>query len=108
MRAYSVDLRQRVIHDCDAGTGTRAVAGKYSVRPSWVRELKRQSRGAGSVQPITAAPGPAPTLWGRHSCLPGFRGRPESLPHRTETRPSSGRSGRPPGRPRWGTWSRPG
>jgi transposase len=44
MKAYSVDLRQRVLDDCDAGLGTKAVAEKYSVSPSWVRKLKKQDR----------------------------------------------------------------
>lgn len=35
--AYSMDLRRRVIADCDAGLGTKAVALKYSVSPAWVR-----------------------------------------------------------------------
>lgn len=62
MRAYSVDLRQRVIGDCDAGTGTKAVAAKYKVSPSWVRKLKKQKRDTGSIEPLTATPGPKPAL----------------------------------------------
>ena len=31
--AYSMDLRQRVIDDCDSGMGTKAVAAKYRVSP---------------------------------------------------------------------------
>ncbi len=31
MRAYSVDVRQWVLADCDAGVGTKAVAEKYQV-----------------------------------------------------------------------------
>jgi transposase len=62
MKAYSVDLRQRVIDDCDAGMGTKAVAQKYSVSPSWVRKLKKQKRDTGSIAPITTTPGPQPTL----------------------------------------------
>ena len=44
MRAYSTDLRERVLADCDAGTGTRAVAEKYRVSPAWVRRLKQRRR----------------------------------------------------------------
>jgi transposase len=62
MRAYSVDLRQRVIDDCDAGMGTKAVAAKYAVSPSWVRKLKKQKRDTGSIEPLVATPGPKPTL----------------------------------------------
>ncbi len=66
MLAYSVDLRRRVLKDCDAGLGTRAVAAKYTVSPSWVRKLKQQRRETGSIDPRTATPGPAPAL-ARHA-----------------------------------------
>ena len=62
MKAYSVDLRQRVIDDCEAGLGTKAVAAKYSVSASWVRKLKKQKRDTGSIAPIVATPGPEPAL----------------------------------------------
>jgi transposase len=62
MRPYSVDLRERVLGDCDAGAGTKAVAQKYSVSPSWVRKLKHQRRQTGSIAPRVATPGPAPAL----------------------------------------------
>ena len=40
MKQYSIDLRERVLGDCDAGMKTKAAAQKYSVSPSWVRKLK--------------------------------------------------------------------
>ena len=62
MVPYSLDLRRRVLKDCDAGTGTQAVAAKYAVSPSWVRKLKQQRRETGSIGPRTATPGPKPAL----------------------------------------------
>jgi transposase len=62
MKPYSTDLRRRVLADCDAGTGTDAVARKYSVSPSWVRKLKQQRRQTGSIEPRVATPGPKPAL----------------------------------------------
>ena len=62
MTPYSTDLRRRVLKDCDAGMGTRAVAAKFSVSESWVRKLKQQRRETGSIEPRTATPGPAPAL----------------------------------------------
>ena len=50
-QAYSMDLRQRVIDDCDAGLGTKAVASKYSVSPAWVRRLKQHRRQRGDIIP---------------------------------------------------------
>jgi transposase len=62
MLPYSSDLRRRVVKDCDAGMGTRAVAAKYAVSESWVRKLKRQWRETGSIVARIATPGPAPAL----------------------------------------------
>ena len=62
MRAYSMDLRVRVLTDCDAGMGTSAVAAKFSVSPAWVRRLKQRRRQTGAVAPRRARPGPKPGL----------------------------------------------
>lgn len=62
MRAYSIDLRERVLKDYDAGLGTRAVAEKFSVSESWVRRLKQRRREDGSIAPRAATPGPKPAL----------------------------------------------
>jgi transposase len=51
MRAYSMDLRVRVLADADAGMRTRAVARKYTVSESWVRGLKRRRAATGEVAP---------------------------------------------------------
>ena len=51
MEAYSMDLRRRVLADCDGGMGTKSVAGKYSVSGSWVRRLKQRRRERGELAP---------------------------------------------------------
>jgi transposase len=51
MDAYSMDLRRRVLADCDGGMRTRAVAGKYRVSESWVRRLKQRRRATGETAP---------------------------------------------------------
>jgi transposase len=51
MQAYSLDLRQRVLLDCDAGLPTQQVALKYRVSPAWVRRLKQRRRVSGSIEP---------------------------------------------------------
>jgi transposase len=61
MKPYSLDLRQRVLADCDRGQSTRAVATKYSVSESWVRRLKQRRRERGEVGPRVAATGPKPS-----------------------------------------------
>jgi transposase len=60
MDSYSLDLRKRVLGDCDAGGSTRQVALKYRVSESWVRRLKQRRRESGEI-----APRPS-----RNKCLP--------------------------------------
>ena len=61
MHAYSLDLRLRVLADCDRGLSTRAVATKYSVSESWVRRLKQRRRQTGELAPRRPTPGPKPS-----------------------------------------------
>ena len=53
MKPYSMELRHRVLHDCDAGLPTQAVADKYKVSDSFVRKLQRRRRTTGSAAPTT-------------------------------------------------------
>lgn len=64
MKPYSMDLRQRVLQDCDAGLATKQVAAKYRVSASWVRRLKQRRRQTGQVAPATPRPGPKPSWLG--------------------------------------------
>jgi transposase len=66
MRAYSMDLRLRVLKDCDGGLGTKAVAAKYSVSQAWVRRLKQRRRETGRVAPAGQRHGPRPG-WEPHA-----------------------------------------
>src|SRR5256885_7796427 len=61
MKPYSMDLRERVLADCDAGTATPAVAQKYRVSPSWVRRLKQRRREDGTTAPRDHRTGPRPS-----------------------------------------------
>jgi transposase len=51
MKAYSMDLRERVIGACDAGQPTKAVAASFRVSPAWVRRLKQHRRERGDIVP---------------------------------------------------------
>jgi transposase len=51
MKAYSMDLRERVIAACDAGRGTKEVARTFHVSPAWVRRLKQHRRERGDIVP---------------------------------------------------------
>ena len=50
-KAYSEDLRRRVVADTDKGLSIRAVADKYSVSPSCVSKITCLWRREGSVSP---------------------------------------------------------
>src|SRR6187402_307446 len=51
MKAYSMDLRERVIAACDAGHQTKEVATTFKVSPAWVRRLKQHRRERGDIVP---------------------------------------------------------
>ena len=51
MKAYSMDLRERVLGMCDAGRTTREVARAFDVSESWVRRLKQRRREDSTVGP---------------------------------------------------------
>lgn len=52
MKAYSIDLRERVVAACDAGGATREqIAARFSVSVVWIRKLLRRRREAGSIGP---------------------------------------------------------
>lgn len=63
MKAYSTDLRQRVVAACDTRDGTRPqIAARFSVSESWVRKVLRQRRDTGSIEPKTHGGGRAPAF----------------------------------------------
>jgi transposase len=51
MKAYSIDLRKRVLADCDAGMEVRQVGVKYNVRESWIRRLRQRRREDQEIAP---------------------------------------------------------
>jgi len=50
-RAYSEDLRLRVVRDVEAGASRRSVAFKYAVSISFVIKLVQRWRAAGTIAP---------------------------------------------------------
>jgi len=51
-RAYSEDLRIRVVRDVEAGSSRRSVAFKYAVSISFVIKLVQRWRAAGTIAPL--------------------------------------------------------
>ncbi len=63
MKAYSTDLRRRVVAAYDAREGTQEqVAARFAVSASWVRKLLRQRRATGSIGPKPHGGGKAPAF----------------------------------------------
>src|SRR5262245_51551658 len=77
--AYSSDLRQRVLADCEAGLSTANVAVKYSVSPAWVRRLKQRRRETGET-----APRPQ-----RHGRVPLSQTHPEQIRQAVRDQPDA-------------------
>jgi transposase len=51
MRAYSMDLRERVIAALDEGESSLEVAARMGVHDSWVRKLRRRRDRTGTIAP---------------------------------------------------------
>jgi transposase len=66
VKPYSIDLRERILADCDGGLTTSQVAAKFRVSPSWVRRLKQRRRETGQVAPAEYRHGPGPS-WGSYA-----------------------------------------
>jgi transposase len=49
MAPYSMDLRTRVLADCDAGVPTKEVAAKFRVSHSWVNRVVQRRRETGEI-----------------------------------------------------------
>lgn len=62
MRAYSLDLRERVLADRDEGMSKAAVARKYRVSTRWVYNLEKQRESTGEIAPRRGKTGPKPKL----------------------------------------------
>lgn len=50
--AYSMDLRERVMTDSDAGLSSKELAERYHVSRAWVDALKQRRRETGSIAPL--------------------------------------------------------
>jgi transposase len=52
MRAYSMDLRQRVVDAVDEGKQTKwEISLRFKVSPAWIRRLLQRRRLTGSIEP---------------------------------------------------------
>ena len=63
MKAYSYDLRERVVRACDEGRGSRQqIAELFGVSTAWIRRLLQRRRQTGSFAALPHAGGPPPKM----------------------------------------------
>lgn len=63
MRAFSTDLRQRVLDAAlEPGAVEQHVADRFGVSRGFVQKLKRRWRSAGTAEPVAQRRGPTPRL----------------------------------------------
>ena len=81
MKAYSTDLRERVVAACDAGDATREqIAARFSVSVPWIRKLLRQRRETGSIEPKPRGGGRPPPSTPRPPAASARRSGPTTMP----------------------------
>lgn len=69
MRAYSLDLRERVLADLDEGMTKASVARKYRVTTRWLYNLQKRREETGDIGPRRGKPGRKPKLAGHEERL---------------------------------------
>ena len=63
MKAYSMDLRERVVAACDERVDTREeIAERFGVSVSWIRDLLKRRRETGSIAALPRGGGRAPAF----------------------------------------------
>lgn len=63
MKAYSLDLRERIVRACEQECLTRREAAEdFAVSPAFVQKLLQQLQDEGSIAPKKGGRGPAPKL----------------------------------------------
>jgi transposase len=67
MRAYSLDLRQKVVAAYQRGEGTiDEIASLFSVGPTFVKKMLRLNRQGGDLSPLPHGGGHTPKLSDKH------------------------------------------
>lgn len=81
-KAYSMDLRARVISAVDAGESLVSVARRYEVSKRWIGKLLRQRRETGSIVSLPRRGGRKPKLAEHYERLRGLvAARPDATLH---------------------------
>jgi len=70
--AYSMDLRERVINDAEAGLSSKELAARYHVSRAWVDALKQPHRETNSIAPLKQTKFRRRVLEGKEERLKGL------------------------------------
>jgi transposase len=66
MKAYSIDLRERILAACDSGQNTiRHIAHQFKVSARWIYKLKQQRQQEGTISPRGHGGGRIPAFCGK-------------------------------------------
>ena len=84
--AYSMDLRERVITDADAGLSSKELAERYHVSRAWVDALKQRRRETGAIAPRKQQKFRRRVLEGQDDRLGPYCGAARCDPRRTPRR----------------------
>lgn len=68
-KAYSTDLRLRVLADYDDGLRPVHLAQRYRVSERWIYQLLRRRKETGCIEPLRGQTGPKPKLVGHEKRL---------------------------------------
>lgn len=70
MKAYSLDLRQRVVHAYEQGEGSISeIAGRFGVSTAFVKKMLKRWRATGDLTPLAHGGGKPKSLSQRHHQL---------------------------------------
>jgi len=90
MRAYSQDLRERVLRALERGDRPAEIARRFEVSRVWVYQVRDRWQQDGSRSSLRIG-------GHRRSCLPGWHGGPDPRLDRSQSRPDAGGNLRAPG-----------
>jgi len=62
MKPIPVEMRKRILEDCDNGMTEHQAAEKWKVARSTIANFKKQRRETGSIEPLKGTPGPKAKL----------------------------------------------
>lgn len=79
MKAYSLDLRQRVVHAYEQGEGSVSeIATRFGVSTAFVKKMLKRWRATGDLSPLAHGGGKPKSLSARHHQLLKRRVREQS------------------------------